>query len=74
MAAKSEGMLLASHCITLALIKHLVDRGLLTPGNVLDITGHAEEILATLDPSLMTPDGRDGAKIVLQLMQKISST
>lgn len=74
MTTKSEGMLLASHCLTLALIKHLVDREILTPAQVLDITGNAEEILATLDPSLMSLAGREGAKVVLQWMQKISST
>jgi hypothetical protein len=73
MNSDTEGMLLASHCILMALVKNLAESGILKPSQVLDMTSDAEGVLATLSPALMSPEARDYAKSVLQRMGKISS-
>lgn len=73
MNSDTEGMLLASHCILLALVKRLAETGILQPSQVLDMTGDAEGVLATLNPASMSPEARDYAKKVLQRMGRISS-
>jgi hypothetical protein len=66
-----QGMLIASHCMLLALVKKLVETEKLKPSDLLDATGDAEEILATLTPALMSSSARDYARRVLQQMGKI---
>jgi hypothetical protein len=71
MNEKTEGMLVASHCILHALIAKLVDTGNLTQQQMSSAVGDAEEFLAGLTPELMSRGAREYAKVVLQTAGKI---
>lgn len=72
MNANTEGMLVASHCMLIALLAKLAEAEVLKPKQILDLVGDAEEILAGLTPNLMSPQARDYANVVLQQTGKIS--
>ena len=69
----TEGMLIASSCLLQALIAKLIEKKRLSPTDVTSLVGEAEEFLAGLSPSLMTPDARDYARDVVQKMAQTFS-
>jgi hypothetical protein len=71
MNTDTEGMLLASHCLLIALLGKLVSAEILKPAEILEATGDAEGLLAGLNPTLMTPAARTYAKEALQKIGKI---
>ena len=73
MNEETEGMLIASNCILLALIAKLIEKKRLSPAEVTSLIGEAEAVLAGLSPSLMMPGARDFARNAVQKMGKIFS-
>ena len=69
----TEGMLIASSCLLQALIAKLIEKKRLSPADVTSLVGEAEEFLAGLSPSLMTPGARDYARDTVQKMAQIFS-
>jgi len=72
MTDDTEGMAVAHVCLLQGLLKALITRQILTPSDIISMVGDAEEYLAGLSPTLMTPGARDYARRVLQAMGKIS--
>jgi hypothetical protein len=72
MNTDTEGMLIASHCMLIALVAKLAEMEILKPKQILDAAGDAEGFLAGLSPGLMTKEARAYAAVVLQKMAKIS--
>ena len=71
MTEATEGMLIASHCMFLALLRTLVLEGALPPNKMRDLMGTAEETLAGLSPELMSVSARENARVILQECGKI---
>lgn len=66
-----SGAFWATTCMMQALIAKLISEKILTPDQVLDLVGDAEEYLAALSPSMMESADREHAKTILQLFGKV---
>jgi hypothetical protein len=64
-------MFLAATCLIQATIHSLIEKNLLTPSDAAEILGNAEEYLAGINPDLMSSDGREFARVLLQQWGKI---
>jgi hypothetical protein len=62
----AEGMFVATTCLVHALFSALADRAVLSPSEIGHVVGNAEEYLAGLRPEMMSADGREYARKVLQ--------
>ena len=68
----TEGMFVATTCLVQALIAKLVASKALSPSEVAELVGDAEEFLAGLKPELMSADAREYSRKTLQRFGKIS--
>lgn len=66
-----SGAFWATTCMMQALLAKLAAEGVLTPDDILDLVGDAEEFLAGLSPSMMNDEDREHAKVLLQSFGKV---
>lgn len=64
--AFQEAILMANRALLNALIQKLIDKTILSDGDAADIVSDAEEMLAADPPDIVSPEGRDLARQLIQ--------
>ena len=66
MTDNTEGYLLATSSLSVALLGTLINKGVLSSQDVAEITDSAELYFASMPPTIMSPGAREFARGILQ--------